>query len=307
MALKTVIITGGNSGLGFECAKSIARENAGWHIVLACRNLEKGMGAVEAITADTSNKNVSMLTLDLASLESVRNFVKEFQAANLPPLQGLICNAGLSDNKETKYTKDGFELIFGVNHLGHFLLTNLLLQQMVEPARIIVVSSNTHNPEAYGGRMASAIFSSAEELAHPDGSQKISGMQRYTTSKLCNLLFAYELDRILQKQGKKITVNSFCPGFTPGTNLGGNGNSVAMKMTVSGFGKAIFKMLGIKTSTPEKSGQAMGRLLLDSNLENTSGKYFQILEETPSSEDSYNQQKAKELWKDSIELTNYLE
>jgi len=93
-AIQTVIITGGNSGLGFECAKAIAHSHQGWHIVLACRSNEKGMQAIETITSETGNKNVSMLQLDLASLKSVRNFVNEYQRMSYPPLKGLICNAG---------------------------------------------------------------------------------------------------------------------------------------------------------------------------------------------------------------------
>ena len=90
MMLKTVIITGGNSGLGFECAKAIAHAHQGWHIVLACRSKEKGMQAVDTITSETNSKNVSMLQLDLASLESVRNFVNEYQKKSYPPLKLIL-------------------------------------------------------------------------------------------------------------------------------------------------------------------------------------------------------------------------
>ncbi len=307
MTQKTVIITGGNSGLGFECAKTIAHAHEGWHVVLACRSNEKGMQAVDTITSETDNKNVSMLQLDLSSLESVRNFANEYQMKRYPSLKGLICNAGLLVREGTQYAKEGFELTFGVNHLGHFLLTNLLLNQFVEPARIIVVSSNTHNPGVREGRMARATYLGAEKLAHPDADKELSGMQRYTTSKLCNLLFAYELDRRLRKKGMNITVNAFDPGFSPGTNLGGRGPNLRMTIMGSWFGRKLFERFGIVTSTPIKSGKAMGRLLLDSQLEKVSGKYFQILEEISSSEESYNQEKAKELWESSKELTSFQE
>ena len=301
---KTIIITGGNSGLGFECAKTIANANQGWHIILACRNIERGTQATEAITKETGNKNVSFLKLDLASLESVRNFVIEFQSHNLSPLHALVCNAGLTGNKLTEYTKDGFELTFGVNHLGHFLLTNLLFPYFTEPARIVVVSSNTHNPTIMDGKIVGqAMYLGAERLAHPDSEYKLSDGQKYTTSKLCNLLFAYELDRRLQKDNKQITVNSFDPGASPGTNLGG-GKNLRKVILGSWIGKALLKLLGIVSSTPKKSGEAMARLLLDSKLENVSGKYFQIYEEIDSSKDSHNKAIAKELWEDSIKLTS---
>ena len=303
--MKTVIITGGNSGLGFECAKVIARANEGWHIVLACRNTEKGTQAAETIIAEANNRNVSVLELDLASLDSVRNFVEEYQRKSLPELHALVCNAGLTNGDELNYTKDGFELTFGVNHLGHFLLTNLLRPIFSEPARIIVVSSNTHNPDTRDGKIVGqATFIGAKNLAYPDSEHKLSGAQRYTTSKLCNLLFAYELDRRIKKDGKHITVNAFDPGATPGTNLGG-GNSVRKAVLGSWFGKLLLKMLGIVSSTPKKSGAAMARLVLDPKLNDVSGKYFQLYEPIASSKDSYNQQMAEELWEDSSTLTNY--
>ncbi|MBY8988085.1 MAG: SDR family NAD(P)-dependent oxidoreductase [Candidatus Lokiarchaeota archaeon] len=300
-ANKTVIITGGNSGLGFECAKAIAHAHEGWHIVLACRNNEKGMQALDLITSITDNKNLSMLQLDLASLESVRNFVNVYQMKGYPPLKGLICNAGLIVHGGNPVTEEGFELTFGVNHLGHFLLTNLLLNQFVEPGRIVSVSSNTHNSGVREGQMAPATYLGAKKLAYPDTDQELSRMQKYTTSKLCNILFAYELDRKLRKEEINITVNAYDPGFSPGTNLGGDGMS---GMTVD---RKMFEKMGIVTSTPEDSGKAMARLLLDPQLEKVSGKYFQILEEISSSEESYDEEKAKELWESSKELTSFQE
>ena len=306
-ATKTVIITGGNSGLGFECAKTIARANEGCHIILACRNAEKGMQAASIITEETGNKNVSFLKLDLASLSSVRNFVADYQLQQLPALHGLICNAGMVNNNALKCTNDGFETTFGVNHLGHFLLTNLLLPSFAEPSRIVVVSSNTHNPAIREGKLVGkAIYLGAEKLAHPTAEYNLTGAQRYTTSKLCNLLFAYELDRRIKKENRQITVNSFDPGASPGTNLGGKKNFRTIVMG-SWFGKQLIKTLGIVSSTPEKSGAAMARLLLDAKLENVSGRYFQIYNEIASSDDSYNQTMATELWHDSAKLTKYQE
>ena len=301
---KTVIITGGNSGLGFECAKSIAHAHQGWHIVLACRNNEKGVQAVDSITSETNNNNVSMLQLDLSSLESVRNFINEYQMMNYPYLKGLICNAGIRVPEGTQYTKDGYELTFGVNHLGHFLLTSLLLDQFVEPGRIIVVSSYVHKSGVPQGQVAPTTYLDAKKLAHPGTDQVISGTQRYAISKLCNILFAYELNRKLRKKGMAITVNAFDPGLVLGTNLFGERRNLRRTILDSWFGRKLLEKRGIVASTPKKSGKAMGRLLLDSQLGKLSGKYFQILEEISSSEDSYNQEMAKELWESSKELTS---
>jgi light-dependent protochlorophyllide reductase len=304
---KTVIITGANSGLGFECAKSIAHARQGWHIVLACRNNKKGMQAVDSITSATGNENVSMLQVDLSSLESVRSFVNEYQKNSYPYLKGLICNAGIRIPEGTQYTKEGYELTFGVNHLGHFLLTNLLLDQFVEPGRIIVVSSYVHNSGVPQGKIVSATYLDAKLLAHPGTNQEISGTQRYAISKLCNILFAYELNRKLRERRMDITVNAFDPGLVLGTNLFGESRNLRRTILGSWFGRKFLEMRGIVASTPKKSGRAMGRLLLDSQLEKVSGKYFQILKEIPSSEDSYNQENAKELWESSKELTNFQE
>ncbi len=203
MTNKTVIITGSNSGLGFECAKTIANANKDWHIVIACRNLLKGEEARNKLIATTGYKEITVLPLDLASLQSVREFVEEFSKSKLPPLHGLINNAGMQVMTGLEYTKDGYELTFGTNHLGHFLLTNLLINKLTEPARIIVVSSGTHDPDTLDGRFNKPKYLGAKRLAKPEGEKEMSGMQRYSTSKLANLMFAYELSR--RVANKKIT------------------------------------------------------------------------------------------------------
>ncbi|MBY9007000.1 MAG: SDR family NAD(P)-dependent oxidoreductase [Candidatus Lokiarchaeota archaeon] len=301
MTQRTVIITGGNSGLGFQCAKTIASNDHNWHIVIASRNSKRSLEAIDKIKLITDNDNLSTLNLDLSSLVSVRNFVDEYKKCNLPPLKGLVCNAGIIV-KDNQVTEEGYERTFGVNHLGHFLLVDLLVDELVQPARIVVVSSNTHNPNVREGRFAVAKYLGGKDLADPDKVKELSWMQRYTTSKLCNILFTYELDRRCKQKNMDITVNAFDPGFTPGTNLmdGGKFKNVLIKSPII---KIPMKISGIVSSTPKKSGKAMARLLLDPLLEKTSGKYFQILEEIKSSEESYDKDKAHELWDSSIEMT----
>jgi NAD(P)-dependent dehydrogenase (short-subunit alcohol dehydrogenase family) len=301
MNKKTVIITGGNSGLGFECAKTIASNNPNWHIVIASRNSKRSLEAIEKIKYATGNDYISTIILDLSSLVSVKNFVNEFKKANLPPLKGLVCNAGIM-TKDDQVTKEGYERTFGVNHLGHFLLVDLLIDKLEQPARIVIVSSNLHNSGVREGRLAVVTYLGGKNLADPDKVKELSWMQRYSTSKLCNVLFAYELDRKCKQKNMDITVNAFDPGFSPGTNLMGGGRfrNMLMKSPVMKIG---MKINGIVSSTPKKSGKAMARLVLDPSLEKTSGKYFQILEEIKSSEESYDKDIALELWESSIELT----
>jgi len=124
---KTIIITGANTGLGYECAKNIAQDCKTNHIILACRNTQRATEAVESLINETGNPNISSIELDLSSLESVRQFVNEFIKLNFPPLYAIVCNAGVQIVNGIQYTQDGFEMTFGVNHLGHFLLVNLLL------------------------------------------------------------------------------------------------------------------------------------------------------------------------------------
>lgn len=300
LATQTVIITGGNAGLGFECAKTIARARQGWHIVIACRNVAKGEQAKQKIMDETDYLHLSVLELNLADLSSVRNFVAQFEQSNLPPLQGLINNAGVQVMHGLEYTQDGYELTFGTNHLGHFLLTNLLLDKFREPARIIVVSSGTHDPSSIEGRFNKPVFLGARQLAKPQNKQEMTGIQRYSTSKLANLLFAYELDR--RKKSAKLSVNAYDPAAVPSTNLLQSIKNPLLRWALR-TSTHVFSLMGVKMSTPEISGAAMARLLLDDKLNGVSGKYFQIETEKRSSLQSYDLQLAAQLWEDSLLLT----
>ena len=302
MKNKTVIITGGNSGLGYECVKTIYRANKNWFIVIASRNLEKSLQVKEDILKEFPGQEIEVLNLDLASLQSVRDFIVEFKEQKYPPLYGLICNSGILMREGIKKSADGHEMTFAVNHLGHFLLTNLLIDEFQPMAKIIVVSSNMHNSTIREGKMAPAEFIGTENLASVDAKNILDGFRRYSTSKLCNLLFAYELDRNFKAQKKQITVNSFDPGFSPGTGLKAGGGRFRNFIMGSWFMKFMMWVMGVVTSTPKKSGKAMARLLLDPELNSVSGKYFQINKEIKSSPDSYNLSYAQELWEKSAKM-----
>ncbi|MGK7955546.1 MAG: SDR family NAD(P)-dependent oxidoreductase [Crocosphaera sp.] len=227
--MKTVIISGANNGLGYACAKELAL-NKDIYLILACRDHQKGTKAVEKLKTSSNNNQIEAITLDLASLKSVRQFETEFAQKNLPPLGIIICNAGIQFIQRQTYTEDGIETTFAVNHLGHFLLVNLLLKHLKPPGRIIFVSSDTHDSSKITG-MPAPNFQDPNLLAHPeldptlkDKSVSDLGRIAYTTSKLCNILCAYELYRRLEKQGLSteehpITVNVFTPGLMPGTGL----------------------------------------------------------------------------------------
>jgi NAD(P)-dependent dehydrogenase (short-subunit alcohol dehydrogenase family) len=131
MVDKTIVITGDNAGLGYQCAKQVATAGPEYQVVLACRSAARGETAAETLRTETGNPNITSVELDLASLASVRAFAGTFSRAALPPLYAVVCNAGISAAgvPGTPSTADGVETIFGVNHLGHFLLANLLLGQ----------------------------------------------------------------------------------------------------------------------------------------------------------------------------------
>ena len=317
-ASKTVIVTGGNRGLGYQAAKSIAASGEGWQVVIAARDKAGAAGAAGRLAEETGNPNVEAMRLDLASLSSVRDFAEEFAGrGDLPPLRASLLNAGLQVVNGTTYTEDGFETTFGVNHLGHYLLVNLLLRQMVAPARVVYVSSGTHDPKQRTG-MPAPRYRSLDALVHPDeypdpaeegeGPGAV-GRRRYTTSKLLNVYATYELDRRLRAEGLStdtapITVNAFDPGLMPGTGLARDYGPGARFVSNRILPRLVplLGLLGVNVNSTESSGKHLARLVLDPKLEGVSGRYFEGEKEIPSSEISYDRKNAAQLWEESTEL-----
>lgn len=299
---KTVIITGANSGLGYFCAEAIARSGQDWHIIIASRNLLRVEEAVRTLIAETEYPYIEGMALDLASLVSVRQFVQDFITGERPPLQAIVCNAGIQVVSDTLYTEDGFEITFGVNHLGHFLLVNLLLPHLGDRDRIVFVSSDTHNPDANTG-MPNPQYQPAKLLAFPannDNDTDIgnAGRRRYTTSKLCNVLCTYELSRRLQKQQSNITVNAFNPGLMLDTKLSRDYSQAELSALSTTISRSVLE----NARDSKAMGSALARLILDPSLNRVTGKYFDGLEEIQSSDESYDEKKATELWESSAEL-----
>jgi len=195
---RTFLVTGGNTGIGRATATALARD--GGRVYIACRSASAGAEAVRAISAAAGSSDaVFLLPLDLASLDSVRSCAAAFLARD-EPLHVLINNAGVGGQRGI--TADGFELHFGVNHLGHFALTSLLLERLKASGpgtRIVNVSSDAH----YGARGIDFAV-----LRRRTGS--FSGMREYAVSKLCNVLFTQELARRLDGVG--VTSYALHPG-----------------------------------------------------------------------------------------------
>lgn len=208
---KYAIVTGANTGIGFETARTLAFHGA--TVILACRNLESAAAASEKILAERSTAEVEIMALDLASLKSVRYFADTYKCRKWP-LHILILNAGVFGLPYTA-TEDNVEITFQVNHLSHFYLSLLLKDVMVSsnPCRIVVVSSESHR---FSDLSSENI--SEEKLSLPSSQYK--DMSAYNTSKLCNILFATELNQRLLPLG--VTVNALHPGNMMSSNLARN-------------------------------------------------------------------------------------
>lgn len=311
----TIVITGGNAGIGLACARAVAAADPCAHLVLACRDPERGAAAAREV-AGRGGARVETLPLDLASLASVRAFAARLADDGRPPLRALVCNAGTQVVSGTRYTRDGVEMTFGVNHLGHFLLANLLLARM-ESGRIVFVTSGTHDPARRTG-MPAPRDRTAEQLAHPerhpdpgeaDESAAVVGRRRYTASKLCNVLCAYEMHRRLHAAGRAegaraVTSNAFDPGAVPGTGLARDWPAGA-RFGWNVVGRALVPVLGaagLPFSSPARSGGGLARMVVDPALAGVSGRYVEIDHEARSSHASYDEARARALWDDSAQL-----
>jgi len=219
---KTIVVTGGNSGIGYEAALEFARKRA--DVILACRDLGKARTAAAQIAASASTAKVEVMELDLSNLASVRGFSDAFHLQH-QALHVLCNNAGVMAIPY-RQTADGFEMQFGTNHLGHFALTGLLLDRLLatEGARVVNVASGAH-------RMGKIRF---DDLQWKNGYRK---WMAYGQSKLANLLFTSELQRKLDAAGKKLLCVACHPGYAA-TNL----QAVGPKMSGSSMMESLTEL-----------------------------------------------------------------
>ena len=289
---RTALITGGTGSLGYRTAQAILADE-GWDVVITGRSADSVAAAAEQL-----GDRAIGFPLDLGSLADVCRVARE-----LPPLHAVVCNAGVHTTAGTVYTHDGIEQTFGVNHLGHFLLVRELLPRMVKPARVVFVSSGTHDPARRTGFPAPR-YTSARDLAFPSGDQAenafLTGRRSYTASKLCNVLAAYEFARRVAPE--IATFNVFDPGQMPGTGIARD------YAGIRGFAwRRILPVLALLPGgdmhAPGRSAAALARLVLDPALAGTTGRYFDGKGGRRSSAESYGVEMAKDLWETSVALT----
>ncbi len=266
---RTALVTGANTGIGFETARALAARGA--RTVLACRNPDAGTGALARIRARHPQAEVELAVLDLASLSGIRRFAAGFSAEKLDI---LVCNAGLYGGGYHE-TEDGFERTVGVCHIGHFLLTMLLLRRLeaAGSARLVVVSSESHR---YPRRL------DFERLPLPRTAY--SDVRAYGQAKLCNILFAKELQR--RCGGRGITALALHPGNLVPTELGRNSVLATIAFRLA---RPFAKSLAQGAATSVFCAGYPG-------LERFGGEYFVDCRVAKSSRESNDPEVARRLW-----------
>ncbi|KGA96659.1 short-chain dehydrogenase [Alkalihalobacillus alcalophilus ATCC 27647 = CGMCC 1.3604] len=276
MGAGTAIVTGANSGMGLATTIELAKE--GFHVVMACRNEQKAKEAREQAVTESGSDLIDVIPCDLGSINSIVEFVKEIER-RYEQIDRLINNAGVVSLKK-EYTTDGFEAMIGVNHLGHFLLSNLLLNVMKKSteARIINVSSGAYKV----GRI---------DLDDPHFNQRsFNVVKGYSQSKLANILFTLELAKRLE--GTTVTTYSLHPGAVS-TSLGVN--------RTSGFGKTIHKLLKPFFLTPKEGSATAIYLATEPQIEAYSGQFFYKEKPQQLTSKQISAENAKKLWDWSVE------
>jgi NAD(P)-dependent dehydrogenase (short-subunit alcohol dehydrogenase family) len=286
---KVIIVTGANSGIGYEAAKEFARKRA--RTILACHDMAKAQGALDQIQAEIPNAQVEIMQLDLASLTSVRQFAEAFRS-RFDRLDVLLNNAGIMMSPYHT-TKDGFEVQLGTNHLGHFALTGLLIDLLrkTPDSRIVSISSGGH-------RFGKMDF---ENLMY-EGGRGYSPTRAYGRSKLANLLFTYEL----QRQFEASRVSTIAVAAHPG------GSHTNLNRYIKGKWWARLMKPVMDRMMQSAAMGALPSIRAATDLDITGGQYFGpggLMEQrgypvvVQSNEASHNEADARRLWRISEQLT----
>ena len=272
---KIAIVTGANSGMGMATTEALSDEGA--TVIMLCRNEERGMEAVAKLTENRS-RDLDLILCDLGDYESIRNFVKTVKE-KYDHIDVLVNNAGFI-SLDRQETKEGLERQFGINHIGHFLLTTELVDIMPRGSRIVNVASGAHKT----GRI---------HFNDINLHKRFNVIKAYSQSKLANVLFTRELARRLKKRG--ITVNCCHPGAVA-TNIGIDRDT--------GFGKTITGLLKPFFLTPRQGADTAIFLATDDAVKDITGEYFYKRMIARSSRRSKDMRLARRLYKFSEQLIN---
>lgn len=315
---KRVLLTGANTGIGRDAAAKLAAR--GYDVTLACRTLAKAQAAATEITEAAAAAQSPLagslrgVECDLASLASVRACAGQAGSA---PLHLLLLNAGVqfSGDDTVRRTQDGFELTVGTNHLGHYLLANLLLPQLDKAgpgARIVVTASEVHDPSSPGGSvgpgasLGSLAGLRSASFVMVDGSAAFNADKAYKDSKLCNVLFTREMARRLRERGSPVTCNTFSPGLITRTDFFRNQNPLFVGV-FDFFTNEVFHV----AESVSGGGDCLVSMATEAELEGRSGLYYNndlapggkhLFHEDEVSDEARREEEGRTLWDLSAKL-----
>lgn len=292
---RVVVMTGGTAGLGAHALRHIDTQ-PGTRVIIGAR----GRGTVPP--------GAEVIPLDLASLGSVRDFADAVtRQLGDARIDVLVLNAGMQTSKAEARSADGYELTFAVNHLAHYLLARLLMPHMADHGRLVITTSETHDPAV---TPIAPKTLEPQTLAHPGKAGFGSGVRAYSASKLCNLLTAQSFAALDEVKARRISVIAFSPGLTGGTSLGRD-SSRARRAFVTFLMRTVFRLVGVfrpeyVMGTPERSGEALAEVSLGTVTPPPGRIYISLVKGQPRfpdpSELARNQEAQDRLWRESAAM-----
>lgn len=285
----TAIITGATSGIGAETARVLAKRGA--RIIIPARNEKLAMDVKARIQRETPGAEIIVLELDLSSFASIRRFVAKFESFSLP-LNILINNAG-KFCQQLELSEDGFEMTFATNHLGHFLLTKLLLNKMVETARETQIEGRIVNVSSVLHSWLNKPENQFNQLSNP---KSFNGTRAYATSKLANILHAKELASQLKMINANVTANAIHPGIVRTAITRGHNEVIT---------DYVFFLASKLLKTLPQAASTACYVAVHPSVAGVSGKYFADCNETSCSSLANDPYQAAELWRISEDMIGH--